>query len=315
MKFIMNNYKLLPALVSILSTKNLTESAKNLNVTQSAMSKTLTQIRQAFDDQILIREGSLFVLTQKGEKLKLQLPALMQQLDDLYLPTSLDLKECQRAFQLSSSDYVAQAVFPEILKQIEALAPKASVEYSLWKKESLLASSCQNIDLVTTIADRVPENLYGQLMAEDQSVVVLSAGQSSDEQVISLEHYLSAKHILITGGGDKDLLIDQALEAKGLQRDILARVPFFQAAIELLLSTNSMLTIPLHIAAEFSKHYDLKIKPLPVVVKPHQYYLLWHAKYQYDSEHQWFRELCLPVLKSHLETRIQQGMKLLHANQ
>ncbi len=73
--------------------------------------------------------------------------------------------------------------------------------------------------------------------------------------------------------------------------------------------------LPLHIAAEFSKKYSLQIKPLPMKIKPHQYYLLWHVKYQQDSEHVWFRELCLPILKNYLESRVQEGMKLLHASQ
>lgn len=311
----MNNYKLLPALVSILTTKNLTESAKSLNVTQSAMSKTLSQIRLAFDDQILIREGSHFVLTARGETLKSQLPTLMQQLDDLYLPNAVNLESCQRVFRFSSSDYVAQAVFPEILKQVEIEAPNVGVEYLLWKKEKLVDSSSQNFDLITTIADTMPENLYGKLMAEDQSVVVVGASHTLANKDLSLNDYLSARHILISGGGDKDSIIDQALKAKGQRRNIIAHVPFFQTAIELLLTTESMLTIPLHIAAEFSKKHSLHIKLLPMSIKPHQYYLLWHAKYQQDPEHVWFRELCLPILKNHLDTRIEQGMKLLHGDQ
>ncbi|MBQ0730037.1 MAG: LysR family transcriptional regulator [Oleispira antarctica] len=311
----MNNYKLLPALISILTTRNLTESAKDLNVTQSAMSKTLSQIRQAFDDEILIREGSQFVLTFRGEQLKARLPVLMQQLDDLYLPNTLNLTSCCRVFRFASSDYVAQAVFPEILKQVEKEAPNIGIEYLMWGKEKLVDASINQLDLVTSIIDTVPENLYGQLMAEDQSVVIISASHALADQPLLLEDYLSARHILISGGGDKDSLIDQALKIKGQERKIIAQVPFFQSAIELLLSTNSMLTVPLHIAAEFSKTHTLKIKPLPVSVKPHKYYLLWHAKYQQDFEHAWLRELCLPILKNHLETRIQQGMKLLHDSQ
>ena len=311
----MNNYKLLPALISILTTRNLTESAKDLNVTQSAMSKTLSQIRQAFDDEILIREGSQFVLTDRGEQLKIRLPMLMQQLDDLYLPNTLDLENCCRVFRFASSDYVAQAVFPEILQQVEKEAPNIGIEYLMWDKEKLIDTSSSQVDLVTSIIDTVPENLYGALMAEDQSVVVISDSHTLADKPLLLGDYLSARHILISGGGDKDSLIDQALKINGHERKIIAQVPFFQSAIELVLSTNAMLTLPLHIAAEFSKKHALKIKPLPISVKPHNYYVLWHAKYQQDFEHTWFRELCLPILKNHLETRIQQGMKLLHASQ
>jgi DNA-binding transcriptional LysR family regulator len=222
-----NNYKLLPALISILQTRNLTESAKNLNVTQSAMSKTLTQIRQAFNDPIVIREGSLFVLTYRGEQLKSQLPVLMQQLDDLYLPSSMDSLQCRRRFIFASSDYVAQAIFPAILHQVEMVAPHVSIEYQLWEKGKLNDLSQSSLDLVTTITNTIPENLHGTMMAEDQLAVLFSSSHPLASQPLSIDQYLSAKHILISGGGDKDSLIDRALASSGRERNIFAQVPFF----------------------------------------------------------------------------------------
>ncbi|QSA19978.1 LysR family transcriptional regulator, partial [Vibrio furnissii] len=53
----MNNYKLLPALMALLETRNLTDAARRLNVTQPAMSKALRLIRDEFQDPILIRDG------------------------------------------------------------------------------------------------------------------------------------------------------------------------------------------------------------------------------------------------------------------
>jgi DNA-binding transcriptional LysR family regulator len=75
------------------------------------------------------------------------------------------------------------------------------------------------------------------------------------------------------------------------------------------------LTTPLHIAVDFVQRYDLQIKPLPITIKEHHYYLLWHAKYQQDPEHQWFRRLCYPALQHHLQATIEQGMSLLHDSQ
>ncbi|MEK6215298.1 MAG: LysR family transcriptional regulator [Vibrio fluvialis] len=79
----MNNYKLLPALMALLKTRNLTDAARRLNVTQPAMSKALRLIREEFQDPILIRDGQQFTLTQRGEQLKERLPALLFQLDQL----------------------------------------------------------------------------------------------------------------------------------------------------------------------------------------------------------------------------------------
>ncbi|PHM69954.1 LysR family transcriptional regulator [Xenorhabdus sp. KJ12.1] len=310
----MNNYKLLPALVSILKTLNLTESAKQLNVTQSAMSKTLNQLREDFHDRIIVREGNQFILTKKGEKLKAQLPALLQQLNNLYSPELMEPSLCNRKFTLASSDYVAQAILPSILSHIEKEAPNVSIEYKQWHKDNLYNLAEQDVDLVATIADSVPDNLYGNLMAEEPLIVVFRNDHPNSDNNMTVSNYINGRHILISGGGDKNSPIDQQLAIINRKRRIFATVPFFQSAIELVLKTDTMLTMPLHIAADFSQRYDLKIKTLPIDIKPQQYYLLWHAKHHEDPEHKWFRELCLPLIKSHLERTIKYGMKLIHTN-
>lgn len=310
----MNNYKLLPALISILQTRNLTESARQLNVTQSAISKTLTQIRAAFHDKIVIREGNQFVLTRKGEELKAQLPLLMQTLDNLYLPNVMDPSQCKRQFTLASSDYVAQAILPSICCELAVDAKNASIEYQLWHKDKLTELADMPLDLVSTITDHMPENLHGKSLGEDQLIVVCRRQHPlCQADALSIKEYINAKHLLISGGGDKDSSVDLALSALGEQRKIFASVPFFQSAIELLLKTDTLLTTPLHIAADFAQTHDLRIMILPIKLQPQQYYLLWHAKHHQDPEHTWFRELCYPFLKNHLENTKTLGMKLLHA--
>ncbi|AOM41797.1 LysR family transcriptional regulator [Xenorhabdus hominickii] len=199
----MNNYKLLPALVSILQTLNLTESAKQLNVTQSAMSKTLNQLREDFHDKIIVREANQFILTKKGEKLKEQLPVLMQQLDNLYVPESMEPSLCKRKFTLASSDYVAQAILPSIFCLVENEAPNVSIEYKLWHKENLNNFVEHNVDLVATLADYVPDNLYGKMMAEDQLVVIFRRSHPKSNSNFTINDYIEGRHILISGGGDK----------------------------------------------------------------------------------------------------------------
>jgi len=162
---------LLPSLLSLLNTRNITESAKALNVTQSAMSKTLTQIREAFNDPILVREANHFVLTQRGEALKEQLPSLIQTLDNLYLPKELDITSCQRKFVLASSDYVSQFILADICAKMVEDAPEVIIEYQLWQKNWLHELSQRPVDLVSTIVDEIPENLYGKKTTEAENKI------------------------------------------------------------------------------------------------------------------------------------------------
>ncbi len=311
-----NNYKLLPALISILQTRNLTVSAHELNVTQSAMSKTLTQIRDAFHDKILIREGNQFVLTHKGELLKAELPVLMQSIDLLYAPDEMDLKQSRRCFTIASSDYVAQAVLPNITHEMHEKAPNVSLEFQPWQASKLYELAETQVDLVTTIVDDVPENLQGKWFAEDEQVVMLREDHPllKKGEPLRLDEYCQSQHIVISGGGDKNSLLDQALMNQGYQRQVLIKVPFYQAAIELVLKTDALLTLPMHIAGDFAQRHPVSLRKLPIVLAPNQYYLLWHSKHHHDPEHKWFRELCTGYLQQHLIKTIEDGVKYIHTN-
>ncbi|CAM2070751.1 LysR family transcriptional regulator [Sulfidibacter corallicola] len=310
----MNNYKLLQPLAAILETQSITKSAQKCNVTQSAMSKTLGQIREAFHDDILIREGNHYVLTKRGQELREQLPLLLAQVDALYVPKVMDPKTCTRNFSFATSDFGAQAIFPEICRSIEKEAPLVSVECRLWRTRQALDLAKDSLDLVSTLAVAIPENLCGKIMAQDRLAVVFREGHPLSRGSMSLQDYIEARHVLIMGGGDKDSDVDRALARMGMRRNIFARVTFFQAAFEILVRSNALITTPLHIAADFTKRYELQLRPLPLDVEPHHYYLLWHGKHHHDPEHQWFRELCFPILKGQLEETIASGMKLIHTH-
>ena len=304
----MNNYKLLPALVSILQTRNLTDSARELNVTQSAMSKTLGLIRESFHDPILIREGNRFLLTQRAQVLKAQLPILLSQLDNLYQPMDLNPMQCKRKFNFAFSSFVARSVLPMVCSAVEKAAPLASIESTLWQTERLTDLGESNVDLVATIADEIPENLYGKLMAEDQYVLLFNKNHVLVTEKVTLESYLSAKHILVSGVVDKTRQADEVIKLTGNRRQIFVTVSSFHAAFEILSDTQTVITAPLHIASKYVQKFDLAIRPLPKKLSPHQYYLLWHAKHQQDPEHKWFRELCFPILQRYLQQQITQGL-------
>lgn len=308
----MKHYKLLPALLAILQTRNLTQAAKQLHVTQSTMSKTLGQIRQIFADPILIREGNHFVLTRRGEQLEQELPSLLATLDNLLEPPKFDQISCNRAFVFASSDYVAQYILPIICQQVGRDAPRASVEFSAWHSRWLGQLSKHPFDVITTTTDEVPENLYGRKMAEDHSVILMRENHPLVNKNIDLYSYTNAQHILINAGGDKNTLVDKALNHLGKTRHVVTALPFFASAVSLLQHSDGILTVPLHIAANLSTQSNTVIRPLPFEVPPHQYYILWHAKHHQDPAHRWFRELCLYLSTQHLSSTINLGMKILH---
>lgn len=301
--FKVNNYKLLPALDSLLTTRNLTDSARELNVTQSSMSKTLGQIREAFQDPILIREGNHYLLSERAKTLKQQLPQLLRQIDSLYLAAEFEPQQCQRQFSLALTPFFAPNVLPTLCEKLEAQTPKANIRCVLWQEEQLKDLAGQEIDLVAVMAEQIPENLYGKEIGQDHYVIVCRQQHPLANKALTTDDYLDAKHIQVNGISERHRQVDLATSAHLKTRTIFAKMPSFDSALETLTLTDCIMTAPLHLVERYAQLHSLCIKPLPFALPNHKYYLLWHAKHHHDPAHQWFRALCEPELKAHLVKR------------
>ncbi|PAU40121.1 LysR family transcriptional regulator [Vibrio coralliilyticus] len=307
----MNNYKLLRPLLVLLQTRSLTEAALQLNVTQSAMSRTLSQIRTAFDDPILIREGKQFVVSAKGQQLLAQLPELIGSLDELYAVEAFLPHACQREFRLAYTAFLSESSVPLVSSELLRLAPNAGVNGELWQDQHVSVLGDSPIDVLATTLDYFPENIYGKKLLEDEYVVLMSGNHSLADASIEMDDYFSASHVMVHGMREMRQYVGEKFEQRKVHRKVIARVPSFTAAMELVCQSDALVTAPLHLAGYFSNRFDYVVKPLPFDLPKHSYYLLWHSRHQKDPAHRWFREQSFAALQQHLKLMYASGVELM----
>ena len=305
------NLNLLPTLKVLLETRNISRAAELLHLSQPSISKQLAQLRSEFDDELLVREGQRWLLTPRAELLAAQLADSLGALERLYEAPGFDPSRCERVFRLASSDYVAQHILPDICAALAKEAPLAALEYSLWDKRQLPQLWQSELDLVSTITEQVPEQIRGLHQGEDRLAVLMGRHHPLAGKTLNLDDYLAWPHLQVSGGGDKDSPVEQVLAPQGLSRRWFARVPFFQAAVEVLLRTDCLMTTPAHIAWQLSCGHELTFVDLPFATRDQQYHLLWHQRHHQDPAHRWFRELAYPFLRDHLQRTIGESHKLL----
>lgn len=305
------NLNLLPTLKVLLETRNISRAAELLHLSQPSISKQLAQLRNEFDDELLVREGQRWLLTPRAELLAAQLADSLSALERLYEAPGFDPSRCERVFRLASSDYVAQHILPDICAALAKEAPLAALEYSLWDKRQLPQLWQSELDLVSTITEQVPEQIRGLHQGEDRLAVLMGCHHPLAGKALSLDDYLAWPHLQVSGGGDKDSPVEQVLAPQGLSRRWFARVPFFQAAVEVLLRTDCLMTTPAHIAWQLSCGHELTFVDLPFATRDQQYHLLWHQRHHQDPAHRWFRELAYPFLRDHLQRTVGESHKLL----
>lgn len=290
------NLNLLRTLDVLLETRNVTAAGRLLGMTQSAVSRQLVQLREQLHDPLLIREGQRYVLSERAETLRAPLKAMLSDMESLMEGPRFDPARCTRQFVISGSDYIADNMLPDVMAQLSEQAPGVRVAFRMWESGHYRLLADEGVDLVPTVANALPEHLYGRAMGEDRPVCAMRADHPLAGQPLTLQAYAAADHLDIGGGGDKISFIDQHLARAGLARRVRLNVPFYSTAQRLLATNDLLLTIPEHVATVFAHQAPIVWTALPIDMPAYRYWMLWHARSQHDPAHQWFRNLVHQVL-------------------
>ncbi|MFS0826932.1 LysR family transcriptional regulator [Pseudomonas phoenicis] len=275
----------------ILQLKNLSHAAQRLGCSQSALSRQLAHLRQAFDDPLLVRQGRGYVLSEQAEQLRAPLQAVLHSLSALPRPATFDPARCTRRFCLAASDYVAEHMLPLLVAALAQEAPGVSLGFRTWQAGDYPLLANGEIDLATTLFDDSPPNLHGRVLGEDRVVCLMHQDHPlAAADRLNQADYLAYGHVRICAGGDKDSFVDRHLREQGLQRRIALDVPFFTATVQVLASTHYLATLPEHIARQLCLRHPLTWRALDFVEHTQRYWVVWHQRWQGSPEHRWLRE-------------------------
>src|SRR6201986_124904 len=96
------DFNLLIALEALLAEGTVAGAARRLRLSESAMSRTLTRLRAATGDPILVRAGRDMVPTPRAEELRRKVSALSQAMRQVLQPAgdAFDPRSLERIFSL-----------------------------------------------------------------------------------------------------------------------------------------------------------------------------------------------------------------------
>ena len=297
------NLNQLRTLRTLLEERNLTKAAEKLLLTQSAISKQLSQLRTYFSDPLLIREGNIYWLSVTAEELLPKLQRILLDIDNLTENSQFRPEDGHRTFRFASTDYVAQFIFPKIAKRLASEAPNIDFVYEMMQPEWMYQISKLNLDLVCLSNPSRPENVHAIALGDDASVCMMAQDHPlTREDKLTLDKMLEFPFALISSGGDKSSFFDRYIEARKRRRRIAIQVPFFSAAFEIVAGGDALLIVPEHIAIKAQERHSTTYKSLPFEAMHNRYQLCWHEIHHKDNAHAWLRALIAEEIKSSLYT-------------
>ncbi len=288
-KLDLNLFKVLDA---IYSEGNITRAGDRLNLTQPAVSHALSRLRDAFNDELFVRDGHQMIPTQLTRNIIEDVRESLNKLQvSIQHAKNFDPLNSNKSFVVSLRDILESTCLPPMMKMIEDQAPNldiTSVKLERADMEAKLASG--DIDLAIDVLLPTTKNVCHKLLTNDRLIVVARQGHPAIKRKLTLKGYLSQKHILVSSRSQGPGREDFELSRHSLYRKIGLRCQHYFSACRVVEETDMLLTMPEAYARILNHSINIRLEPLPVDIPVQDVFLYWHKNADKDGGNKWLRD-------------------------
>ena len=283
---------LLFTLNALLSEGSVAAAARRLQLSPSAMSRSLARLRQVTGDPLLVRAGRGLVPTPHALELNRHIARLVDEAEAALRPAAaLDLATLDRIFTLQTRDGFVENFGPALVARVRREAPGVRLRFVPKLTRSSQTLRDGSVDLVTGVVDaEAGPELRTRLLFEDRLIAVVREGHPLADVPLTVARYAAGEHILTGRSGELKGRADEALAALGLERDIIAIVDGFSAAIALARGSDLIATVPSRYTQNLRQ--GTVTLPLPLTPLTMKISMIWHPRMDGDRAHAWLRD-CL----------------------
>lgn len=290
---------LLPIFLTLMDERNVTRAAERLGMTQPALSNTLNRLRETLRDPLFIRERYGMKPTQMAEELAPVVRAALSSLDDaIGGQQEFDPTLATRQFMIAPNSYVEYALMPVIVARLRDVAPGIRLRLTPFGNDLIETGAVSGAtDMVLGRVVDPPDNMVVQHLMDDGLACVVRKDHPEIGDELSQEQYERMKHVNVLPPGRMRAGLFQALQQRGLKREVAVSVTHFLAVPEMIAVSDYCSTLPRLICQRLARDERLKVLPAPVDLGTFPVELAWHVRYRSDSAHRWLRSLITDVAK------------------
>ncbi len=285
-------------LIALDDERNITRAATKLFVSQSAVSHSLSKLRERFNDP-------LFVRTRQGMMptafVKNMLPSLRQGMEtitrSIAIENSFDPANDPHTFYIGACDYFEFIAMPELTARCTKNAPNIRISIDI-NSEHIKMERVEggHLDLYVGVDNiqQIPRNFNQHPWITDKYVGVVAQWRDIPDR-LSLNAFAAENqiHLPISSGGAD--VIDNWLHEQNLYRNIQMIAQSY--AVGGLISARSGLLFcaPLKVATQLVKMLPLKIIELPEGIPCLSLSILSHKLYNYHGSIKWLIKQILEI--------------------
>lgn len=296
---------LLVVLKQLLEEKHVSNTALTLGMSQPAVSRALQKLRVLFNDDLLVRSGDGYQITERGKSLQSELDKVLKGIETLIQGDSFDPQTSTQSIRLFALVPWAMVLLPRLFSELRERAPNMHMKIDTVPQNHFTGLENGDVHFVMSASqpDYRQQNLYRVPILQHSFRFLMSANHPlATKHQIELQDVLDASFGQISLYGDTRFPLQERMRELGfLNKEQSLRVPVsitnFNLAATIADSSDVIFHLPEPYANEMVKTGDLVLKEVPEEISfgTIQIYLYWHKRFHNDSMCTWFRGLIKEV--------------------
>ena len=288
----------------VMAEGSLTRAARNLSLTQPAVSNALRRLRETLGDELVQRSGQGMAPTPRARAIWPAVREALAQLQSSLIPNEFVPAEANTSFVLAMSDATAAELIPGLTETLEKKAPRVTlrvVPLTTRDPRSMLDEEACDLavgyfpsmlaDLTARTQSGEPQPFFHQRLFTGEYVCVMRKDHPLAQGPLTIDAFCAARHMLVSFSGRPFGFIDEALATLGRERFVVLTVNQFFTAARVVANANLLTVLPLHFLKVTGFADQLVFRPLPFEVSPVLVDAVWHRRNQQRSSHVWLREV------------------------
>jgi DNA-binding transcriptional LysR family regulator len=291
---------LLVALQALLEEESVGRAARQIGLSQPAMSHALQRLRSLMDDELMVRVGGRMQLTARAESLRYPVRDVLERVRELLVDEVFDPSVSRRTFRLFIADNAMDVLLPALLVKIRKTAPGIRIDLHSWPiHENDSAALARSIDAaIACVPDAFP-GFYRQRLFTDRDMCVFRSRHPRGGRLKDERTFLETGHVAVRVRSTGEDPVDTWLKAEGRNRNIALAVPHYLQALHAVARSDLIAVIPERLIRAYAVPLHLKWLPVPLDAGTFDEFLLHPARTHADPGCTWLRGILTDIGRSY----------------
>jgi DNA-binding transcriptional LysR family regulator len=261
-----------------------------MGLTQSSISHALKRLREVFGDELFMRRPYGLEPTAFALALQPRIASIVETLKEaLSGPPAFEPETSEQRVRMAAFDYELATILPPLVKCLRGNAPGLKIVAEAVARREVHAHLANGgIDMAIGYYWENDPDMVKTALYEENYLVVAASGHPALSG--DLPAYAAARHVVVSPTGDLRGIVDNALEAKGMRREVAVAVPMFFPGLAVAAQGGMVATLPKRFVEQFAAAFGLASAAPPLALRSFTVSAMWHRRNARNPLHLWLLE-------------------------